>query len=113
MEEKNIIPLSAKKKKFGRGNATNFWKDIWIANQPLFNAFTRVYRLDDNNQCTVLEKRSPRDWKWQWCRPLRGSEESSQFQQLLHKLLTITFSDSNDKRWWDLDLSNEFSIVIT
>lgn len=61
------IPLSAGwyKIKLGQGNKTHFWKDKWLINVPLFEAFPRLYRESVTKTSCVNHRWSLpiNDWK--------------------------------------------------
>lgn len=49
----------------GKGNRTQFWKDLWIGDRPLKNRFPRLFRVARNKLAarmilTVLVYTSPR-----------------------------------------------------
>ncbi|GKD91100.1 hypothetical protein Tco_1366607, partial [Tanacetum coccineum] len=44
------------KRKIGNGLNTKFWLDSWIGGPPLCNVFPRLYRLDKNNECLVVDR---------------------------------------------------------
>ncbi|GJZ83149.1 hypothetical protein Tco_0648322 [Tanacetum coccineum] len=44
------------KRKIGNGLNTKFWLDSWIGGPPICNVFPRLYRLDKNNECLVVDR---------------------------------------------------------
>nr|GEV99324.1 RNA-directed DNA polymerase, eukaryota, reverse transcriptase zinc-binding domain protein [Tanacetum cinerariifolium] len=46
------------KRKLGNGQTTSFWHANWLGGLPLCKSFPRLYRLDSNPYCLVIE-RSP------------------------------------------------------
>ncbi|GJT05143.1 putative RNA-directed DNA polymerase, eukaryota, reverse transcriptase zinc-binding domain protein [Tanacetum coccineum] len=42
--------------KIGNGESTSFWKDVWVGNSPLCNAFPRLFRLELHPLCRVCDR---------------------------------------------------------
>ncbi|GJS62999.1 putative RNA-directed DNA polymerase, eukaryota, reverse transcriptase zinc-binding domain protein [Tanacetum coccineum] len=42
--------------KIGNGELISFWKDVWVGNSPLCNAFPRLFRLELHHLCRVCDR---------------------------------------------------------
>ncbi|GKE10842.1 putative RNA-directed DNA polymerase, eukaryota, reverse transcriptase zinc-binding domain protein [Tanacetum coccineum] len=42
--------------KIGNGESTCFWKDVWVGNSPLCNAFPRLFRLELHPLCRICDR---------------------------------------------------------
>ena len=44
------------KKKIGNGESTSFWLDKWLGGPPLFDIFSRLFRLEVIKDCRVCDR---------------------------------------------------------
>nr|GEU49648.1 cysteine-rich receptor-like protein kinase [Tanacetum cinerariifolium] len=44
-------------RKLGNGQKISFWYDTWLGGLPLCNMFSRLYRLETNQNCLVYERK--------------------------------------------------------
>ncbi|GJU13118.1 RNA-directed DNA polymerase, eukaryota [Tanacetum coccineum] len=93
----------------GNGLRTNFWKEVWIGDNPLCVLFPRIFALETN-----------KDFRWPFVncfvtlvslrRPVRGGSESSQLS-LLQEYIEGTILSSLEDRWvWDLNGEGVFCV---
>ncbi|GJU69239.1 hypothetical protein Tco_1255498 [Tanacetum coccineum] len=64
----------------GNGLRTNFWKEVWIGDNPLCVLFPRIFALETNKDSSVAVKLSSVTSSLR--RPVRGGSESSQLSLL-------------------------------
>ncbi|GJU51767.1 hypothetical protein Tco_1221322 [Tanacetum coccineum] len=64
LKNKGIDLLSICSKKLGNGESTRFWEDIWFGNTPLRLQFHRIYNLDIQRNCLIVNRIPllPSDW---------------------------------------------------
>ncbi|GJW69240.1 RNA-directed DNA polymerase, eukaryota [Tanacetum coccineum] len=85
----------------GNGLRTNFWKEVWIGDNPLCVLFPRIFALETNKDSLVAVKLSSVTSSLR--RPVRGGSESSQLS-LLQEYIEGTILSSLEDMWvWDLN----------
>ncbi|XP_071692041.1 uncharacterized protein [Rutidosis leptorrhynchoides] len=57
--------------KIGIGVDTFFWLHNWIDNTPLRDKFNRLFALETDHSCKVLESVHANGFNWSWRRPIR------------------------------------------
>nr|GEU90471.1 hypothetical protein [Tanacetum cinerariifolium] len=55
LHSKGIIPLISFCFKVGCGTRVCFWKDIWIGDSPLHTWYNKLYRLDQDKDCLIID----------------------------------------------------------
>ncbi|GJU63072.1 RNA-directed DNA polymerase, eukaryota [Tanacetum coccineum] len=92
----------------GNGLRTNFWKEVWIGDNPLCVLFPRIFALETNKDSSVAVKLSSVTSSLR--RPVRGGSESSQLS-LLQEYIEGTILSSLEDRWvWDLNGEGVFCV---
>ncbi|GJY58035.1 hypothetical protein Tco_0457927 [Tanacetum coccineum] len=56
LHSNNIIPLNYFRFKAGCGACIRFWKDIWIDDSPLNIRYNRLYRLELDKDCLIIDQ---------------------------------------------------------
>nr|GEV45066.1 NB-ARC domains-containing protein [Tanacetum cinerariifolium] len=56
LHSKGIIPLNSFCFKVGCGTRVRFWKDVWIGDSPLHTRYNKVYRLDQDKDCLIIDR---------------------------------------------------------
>ncbi|GJS33116.1 RNA-directed DNA polymerase, eukaryota [Tanacetum coccineum] len=79
----------------GNGLRTNFWKEVWIGDNPLCVLFPRIFALETNKDSSVAVKLSSVTSSLR--RPVRGGSESSQLS-LLQEYIEGTILSSLEDR---------------
>ncbi|GKD35485.1 RNA-directed DNA polymerase, eukaryota, reverse transcriptase zinc-binding domain protein [Tanacetum coccineum] len=46
----------------GYGTHIRFWKDIWVGEAPLFTRYNRLYRLDQDKDCLIIDRINNGQW---------------------------------------------------
>nr|GEZ14771.1 RNA-directed DNA polymerase, eukaryota [Tanacetum cinerariifolium] len=77
-------------------------KDLWIGDSRLCLAFSRLYALENNKDCTVAVKMNG-TFVSSFRGDVRGGLESTQLSQLLDLLDSVVLSNSDDRWVWDLN----------
>nr|GEX66957.1 hypothetical protein [Tanacetum cinerariifolium] len=66
LHSKGIIPLNSFCFKVGCGTRVRFWKDIWIGYSLLHTRYNRLYRLDQDKDCLIIDRIVNGQWQWNW-----------------------------------------------
>ncbi|GKC95668.1 putative RNA-directed DNA polymerase, eukaryota, reverse transcriptase zinc-binding domain protein [Tanacetum coccineum] len=74
-----------------------FWKDTWLGSLPLQCRFNRLFRLDQNEDCLIVDRISNGQWKWDWSRDTPGSRNTSDLNHLLTEISNIEVREDIDK----------------
>ncbi|GJW65785.1 RNA-directed DNA polymerase, eukaryota [Tanacetum coccineum] len=92
----------------GNGLRINFWKEVWIGDNPLCVLFSCIFALETNKDSSVAVKLSSVTSSLR--RPVRGGSESSQLS-LLQEYIEGTILSSLEDRWvWDLNGEGVFCV---
>ncbi|GJT34824.1 putative RNA-directed DNA polymerase, eukaryota, reverse transcriptase zinc-binding domain protein [Tanacetum coccineum] len=83
LHSSSILPMDSIRFQVGYGSLIRFWKDIWLGNSPLYTRFTRLFRLEQDKDCLVMD------------------------QEISH----IEVRDNADKCFWSLDPNGSFSVA--
>nr|GEV37055.1 RNA-directed DNA polymerase, eukaryota, reverse transcriptase zinc-binding domain protein [Tanacetum cinerariifolium] len=78
-----FVPFNSLRFKVEDGSMVHFWKDTWLGDTPLCHRFNRLYRLEKNPNCFIIDRILNGLWKWDWNRSIFGGR----LQADLHKLL--------------------------
>ncbi|GJX30864.1 RNA-directed DNA polymerase, eukaryota, reverse transcriptase zinc-binding domain protein [Tanacetum coccineum] len=60
----------------------SLWKDIWLET-PLCSRYNRLYRLDLDKDCLIINKIDNGNWNWNWFRTNLGTRNLAYFRDLL------------------------------
>nr|GEW96500.1 RNA-directed DNA polymerase, eukaryota, reverse transcriptase zinc-binding domain protein [Tanacetum cinerariifolium] len=83
LHSSGFVPLNSLRFKVGDGSMVCFWKDARLGDTPLCHRFNRLYRLEKNPNCYIIDRIVNGSWKWDWNRSIFGGR----LQADLHKLL--------------------------
>ncbi|GKB88076.1 RNA-directed DNA polymerase, eukaryota, reverse transcriptase zinc-binding domain protein [Tanacetum coccineum] len=70
LHSKGIILSNTFRFKAGCGTRIRFWKDIWVGETPLFTRYNRLYHLDQDKDCLIIDRINNGKWSWNWSRPI-------------------------------------------
>ncbi|GJX85557.1 hypothetical protein Tco_0336331 [Tanacetum coccineum] len=56
LHSKGIILSNTFRFKAGCGTRIRFWKDIWVGETPLFTRYNRLYHLDQDKDCLIIDR---------------------------------------------------------
>ncbi|GJS02927.1 RNA-directed DNA polymerase, eukaryota, reverse transcriptase zinc-binding domain protein [Tanacetum coccineum] len=72
LHSKGIILSNTFRFKAGCGTRIRFWKDIWVGETPLFTRYNRLYHLDQDKDCLIIDRINNGQWSWNWSRTNLG-----------------------------------------
>nr|GEX75066.1 RNA-directed DNA polymerase, eukaryota [Tanacetum cinerariifolium] len=94
----------------GRGTRVYFWKDIWIGDLPLYTRYNRLYRLDQDKDCLIIDRIVNGQWQWNWSRSDIGTHNTAYLNDLLLEIIQIDVSVDEDTCTWVLSNDGTFSV---
>ncbi|XP_071712558.1 uncharacterized protein [Rutidosis leptorrhynchoides] len=95
-------------KNIGDGSSVSFWNDIWIGDVCLKDKFSRLWRIDNNQDCTVRDRllcvENGYVEAWDWIRQPRGRAAGDLVNfpghHILSRLLADFKFDSSGRDSW-------------
>ncbi|GKB28026.1 RNA-directed DNA polymerase, eukaryota, reverse transcriptase zinc-binding domain protein [Tanacetum coccineum] len=96
----SILPIDSIRYQVGCGSTIRFWKDTWLGSSPLQFRYNRLFQLDHNEDCLILDRISNGLWEWNWSRDALGSRNTMYFNHLLTEISNIEVREGMDKRIW-------------
>ncbi|GJT04635.1 putative RNA-directed DNA polymerase, eukaryota, reverse transcriptase zinc-binding domain protein [Tanacetum coccineum] len=60
-----------------------FWKDIWIGDSSLHIRYNRLYRLEQDKDCFIIDRIVNGQWHWNWSRVDIGIRNMAYLRELL------------------------------
>nr|GEW59412.1 RNA-directed DNA polymerase, eukaryota [Tanacetum cinerariifolium] len=79
----------------------------------LCSRYSRLFRLDINENCLLNERYIDGTWCWQWSRPIVLVVVQILFHSLLAELADVTLSLSPDLWKWNIGSDGSFSVAST
>ncbi|GJU75640.1 putative RNA-directed DNA polymerase, eukaryota, reverse transcriptase zinc-binding domain protein [Tanacetum coccineum] len=107
---KNIIPLNSFRFKAGCGTCIRFWKDIWIGDSLLNIHNNRLYRLELDKDCLIIDRIENGQWSWNWSKNDLGVCNTAYFRDLLIEISRVDISMVGDICIWSLAKDDIFSV---
>ncbi|GJW30095.1 putative RNA-directed DNA polymerase, eukaryota, reverse transcriptase zinc-binding domain protein [Tanacetum coccineum] len=109
----NLIQTDTLKCHPRNGASIRFWKDLWFGEEPLCTRYNRLFRLDVNEDCLLIERLNEGSWNWQWLRPITFGRTESKLHSLQSELAVVTLSSSHDSWKWHIGNDGSFSVAST
>ncbi|GKC12413.1 hypothetical protein Tco_1009195 [Tanacetum coccineum] len=106
----NSIPLNTLRFHVGCGTRICFWKDIWIGDSPLYTHYSRLFRLDYDKDCLIIDCISNGQWKWNWSREDIGVRNKAYLRELLLEISLVDIIVEEDLCVWDMAIDGIFSV---
>nr|GEV11277.1 hypothetical protein [Tanacetum cinerariifolium] len=110
LHSKSIIPLNSFCFKVGCGTRVRFWKDIWIGDSPFDTRYNRLYRLDQDKDCLIIDRIVNGQWRWNWSKSDIGTRNMAYLNDLLLEISQIDISVDEDTCTWVLSNDGTFSV---
>jgi hypothetical protein len=93
----------------GNGLNTRFWEDIWLGQRSLANEYPSLYNIVHHKNVTVANVLSSTPINISFRRTLDDTKWE-RWTNLLHRLISIQLSDSEDTFKWGLTASHRFTV---
>ncbi|GJW62013.1 hypothetical protein Tco_0111348 [Tanacetum coccineum] len=110
LHSKNIILLNYFRFKAGCGTRIRFWKDIWIGDSPLNILYNRLYQLELDKDCLIIDRIENGQWSWNWYSNDLGVRNTNYFRDLLIEISRVDISMVEDTCIWSLAKDDIFSV---
>ncbi|GJX26659.1 hypothetical protein Tco_0232955 [Tanacetum coccineum] len=66
--------------------------DTWLGDAPLYIGYNRLYRLDQDKDCLIIDRIENRQWLWNWSRADLGVRNLAYLRDML---IGISHADTN------------------
>ncbi|GJY20642.1 RNA-directed DNA polymerase, eukaryota, reverse transcriptase zinc-binding domain protein, partial [Tanacetum coccineum] len=109
LHSSNILPMDSIRFQVGCGLNTHFWKDIWLGSSPLCSRYSRLFRLEQEKDCLIIDRINNGQWTWNWSNNL-GVRNSAHLNKLLVKISHFDVQADIDKCIWSLDDDGVFTV---
>nr|GEV32138.1 RNA-directed DNA polymerase, eukaryota, reverse transcriptase zinc-binding domain protein [Tanacetum cinerariifolium] len=96
LHSKGVILLNSFCFKVGCDTRVRFWKDIWIGDSPLHTRYNRLYRLDQDKDCLIIDRIVNSQWQWNWSKSDIGTCNTAYLNDLLLEISQIDISADED-----------------
>ncbi|GJT61640.1 putative RNA-directed DNA polymerase, eukaryota, reverse transcriptase zinc-binding domain protein [Tanacetum coccineum] len=113
LHSNGIIPMSTLKFKVGCGSNVRFWKDTWLGDGPLNRRYNRLFRLDRNEDCCIIDRISNGEWSWDWNRHDLGGRNADSLNLLLAEIGNANVGTGEDSWHWNLSDVGMFTVGVT
>ncbi|GKB40411.1 RNA-directed DNA polymerase, eukaryota, reverse transcriptase zinc-binding domain protein [Tanacetum coccineum] len=110
LHSNSILPMDSISFQVGCGSLIQFWKDIWLGDSPLYTRFNRLYRLEQEKNCLVVDRFSNGQWLWNWSCNNLGIRNSSHLNNMMAEINHIGISDEADRCIWSLAHDGTFNV---
>ncbi|GJU67845.1 RNA-directed DNA polymerase, eukaryota, reverse transcriptase zinc-binding domain protein [Tanacetum coccineum] len=109
LHSKGSILSNSFRFKAGCGTRIRFWKDIWVGEAPLFTMYNRLYRLDQDKECLIIDRINNGQWHWNWSRTNIGVRNLAYFHDMLNEIGQVNIEVSEDTCVWSLGPKGTFT----
>ncbi|GJW27588.1 RNA-directed DNA polymerase, eukaryota, reverse transcriptase zinc-binding domain protein [Tanacetum coccineum] len=92
------------------GTRIQFWKDIWLGDSPLFIRYNRLYRLDQDKNCLIIDRIVNGQWKWNWSRKDIGVHNTTYLRDMFLEIIQVDLNAVDDHCVWTMAKEGIFSV---
>ncbi|GJX15971.1 RNA-directed DNA polymerase, eukaryota, reverse transcriptase zinc-binding domain protein [Tanacetum coccineum] len=110
LHSKGIILNNSFRFNVGCGTRIRFWKDIWVGEAPLSIRYNRLYRLDLDKDCLIIDRIINGQWHWNWSRTNIGVRNLAFFRDMLNEIGQLNIVASEDTCVWNLGPNGTFTV---
>ncbi|GJR36519.1 RNA-directed DNA polymerase, eukaryota, reverse transcriptase zinc-binding domain protein [Tanacetum coccineum] len=110
LHSKGIILNNSFRFNAGCGTRIRFWKDIWVGEAPLSIRYNRLYRLDQDKDCLIIDRIINGQWHWNWSRTNIGVRNLAFFRDMLNEIGQLNIVASEDTCVWNLGPNGTFTV---
>nr|GEY08021.1 putative ribonuclease H protein At1g65750 family [Tanacetum cinerariifolium] len=96
------------------GTRIRFWKDIWVGEVPLFIRYNRLYRLDQDKDCLIIDRINNGQWQ-NWSRTNIGVRNLAYFRDMLNEIGQVnieTLPSLASSTSWDKSIPRKVNIFM-
>ncbi|GJR79063.1 RNA-directed DNA polymerase, eukaryota, reverse transcriptase zinc-binding domain protein [Tanacetum coccineum] len=86
------------------------FKDIWVGEAPLSIRYNRLYRLDLDKDCLIIDRIINGQWHWNWSRTNIGVRNLAFFRDMLNEIGQLNIVASEDTCVWNLGPNGTFTV---
>ena len=102
LHSSGIFPDDFIRFRVGCGTLTRFLKDTWISNSPLYLRFNRLFWLQLNKDCYIIDRIYSGQQKWNWSTNVLGVRNSAYLRDLLNEISQADISSNSYACIWSL-----------
>ncbi|GKA94541.1 RNA-directed DNA polymerase, eukaryota, reverse transcriptase zinc-binding domain protein [Tanacetum coccineum] len=106
-------PRSIKAAWVGCGTLIRFWKDTWQGNCPLCLRFNKLFLLEQDKDCLVIDRISNGQGCWNWSRSELGVRNEAYLRDLLNEISQVAILYDSDICVWSIAHDGVFSVGVT
>ncbi|GJT34461.1 putative RNA-directed DNA polymerase, eukaryota, reverse transcriptase zinc-binding domain protein [Tanacetum coccineum] len=85
-------------------------KDIWVGEAPLSVRYNRLYSLDQDKDCLIIDRIINGQWHWNWSRTNIGVRNLAFFRDMLNEIGQLNIVTSEDTSVWNLGPNGTFTV---
>ncbi|GJR63747.1 protein JINGUBANG [Tanacetum coccineum] len=89
-----------------------FWKDIWYPRSPLFTRYNRLYHLDQDKDCLIIDRINNGQWSWNWSRTNLGVRNLAYLCDMLNEIGQLNIDVNEDTCTWSLVLMSATLVLL-
>ncbi|GJZ99613.1 putative RNA-directed DNA polymerase, eukaryota, reverse transcriptase zinc-binding domain protein [Tanacetum coccineum] len=94
----------------GCGTRIRFWKDIWVGETPLFTRYNRLYHLDQDKDCLIIDRINNGQWSWNWSQTNLGVRNLAYLCDMLNEIGQLNIDVNEDTCTWSLGPNGTFTV---
>ncbi|GKB04618.1 RNA-directed DNA polymerase, eukaryota, reverse transcriptase zinc-binding domain protein [Tanacetum coccineum] len=110
LHSKDIIPLNSFRFQAGCGTKIQFLKDIWIGDSPLNIRYNRLYRMEHDKDCLIIDRIDNGHWSWNWSRIDIGVRNMDYLHDMLLEISLVDTHPVEDSCLWSMAIDGLFSV---
>ncbi|GJR63782.1 hypothetical protein Tco_1505944 [Tanacetum coccineum] len=110
LHSSSILPMDSIRFQVGCGSLIHFWKDIWLGKSPLYMRLNRLFRLEQEKNCLIIDRIHNGQWSWNWSQSVLGVRNSAHLNNILLEISQIEVGEDKDKCVWFLAHDGVFSV---
>ncbi|GJU41201.1 hypothetical protein Tco_1194158 [Tanacetum coccineum] len=72
--------------------------------------YNRLYRLEREKDCLIIDRIDHGQWRWNWSRPNLGARYSADLLDMLFEISYVEINEVEDTCMWSLGTGGTFSV---
>ncbi|GKA92572.1 RNA-directed DNA polymerase, eukaryota, reverse transcriptase zinc-binding domain protein, partial [Tanacetum coccineum] len=113
LHSSGIVPKHTLHYKLGSGTKVRFWKDDWSGGTPFAHRYNRLFRLDPEPDCMVIDRFVNGEWNLKWIRPIISGQNLDSLACLMTELEQVANFDGQDELRWSIRCDGTFTVKDT